>query len=258
MILVAVLLVGGAFLLAEARNKQAEIVYTSPTISTPTGLADLGNDVDWKKILLANEQASSTNTKDLTKDQEELTGTDLLGRDFFAKYMELRQMGGANDKLSQEDLVSQVLKNGVMLASPKTYTIADILIKDDSSKEAIKKYASDVEMVFKLYTISSRNEAVIAKDAVDRETPEILKEIDPIIKSYKNILSGLIKIQAPQTITKMHLDLVNSVSSLVFIAENLRKIGVDPLAGVQAIARYLATIQQFSTAFNNVKNLNQN
>lgn len=253
-ILVAIGLVGAAFAFAEYKNKKTEIVYKNSDVDVIKQDSKSQNEIDWKKILEANDIATTSKSNDLTKTKDKLTSTDLLGRDFFARYMELRQMGGANDKASQEELVSQVLQSGIMLASPKEYTIVDIKTTNDDSTDAIKKYANDAGYVFKTYSISSRNEAVIAKDALDKENPAILKELDPIIKSYRNILNGLLRVNSPQSMSKMHVDLINSVSSLLFIVEKLRVTDVDPLAGVQAVARYTPTIQIFADAIINIKN----
>lgn len=251
-ILVAIVLVGLAFVFAEYRNKKAEVVYENVVTGQTQKEINTDNYVDWKSILEANDISSTTKTSDQTS-KDKLTSTDLLGRDFFAKYMELRQMGNINDKSSQEELVGQVLESGIMLASPKEYTIADIVISYDDSTESIKKYANDAGYVFKTFSISSRNEAVITKEAIEKGNPATLRELDPIIKSYKNILNGLLKVRAPQSMSKMHIDLVNSVSSLVFIVEKFRVSDVDPLAGVQAVARYASTIQLFADAMNNIK-----
>lgn len=257
MIIIAILLVSGAFVLAEYRNKQANLVYSNKNIAVldrSNDLADLENTTDWKKILLANDIGSSTKITDLTKSEEKLTATDILGRDFFARYMELRQMGGVGDKLSQQELINQVLKNGMILSTPKAYTSLEILTKSDSSVESIKQYGNQIGNIFKTYTISSRNEAVIAKDAMEKENPEILKELDPIIKSYKNIINGILKIQAPQDMAVIHLNLVNSVNSLIFVAESFRKSAVDPLAGIQATSLVLRNIQDLNTIFGEIRN----
>lgn len=251
-ILVAIVLVGLVFVFAEYRNKQVEITYKNEVTGLTKQDINSDNYVDWQRILEANDISSSTKTSDLNN-KEKLTSTDLLGRDFFAKYMELKQMGSINDKASQEELVGKVLESGIMLASPKEYSIVDIATINDDSTESIKKYANDAGYVFKTYSISSRNEAVITKEAIEKESPATLKELDPIIKSYKNILNGLLKVKAPQSMSKMHVDLVNSVSSLVFIVEKFRVSDVDPLAGVQAVARYTSTIQLFADAMNNIK-----
>lgn len=252
-ILVAIGLVGTAFFVAEYRNKKSELVFKNNPVEVIRD-NNLNNSVDWQSILEANDISTTSKSTDLTIPKEKLNSTDLLGRDFFAKYMELRQTGYANDKAGQEDLVGQVIQNGVMLASPKEYSIINIKTINDDGSEAIRKYANDAGLVFKTYSISSRNEAVIAKDALDKENPAILKELDPIIKSYKNILNGLLAVKAPQSMSKMHVDLINSVSSLVFIVEKLRVADVDPLAGVQAVARYTPTVQLFADAIINIKN----
>lgn len=252
-ILLAVLIVGVAFVFAEYRNKEAAIVYENKVESTVPEAETRDDNVDWKKILMANDISSSTKSNDLTKAKEKLTSTDLLGRDFFARYMELRQMGGANDKASQEELVGQVIKNGVTLVSPKLYSQIDIITSNDDSTEAIKKYGNDIGYVFKIFVSNSRNEMVIAKESIDKSNPEILKELDPLIKSYRNILNGLLKTSTPNSLIQTHVDLVNSISSLLFISENLKKINVDPLAGVQAVARYNATFQQLSSTLSAIK-----
>lgn len=252
-ILVAIVLVGLVFVFAEYRNKKVEITYKNEVAGLTKQDINSDNYVDWQRILEVNDISSSTKISDLNKDKEKLTSTDLLGRDFFAKYMELRQMGDVNDKASQEELVGKVLQSGIMLASPKEYSIIDITTINDDSAESIKKYANDAGYIFKIYSISSRNEAVITKEAIEKESPATLKELDPIIKSYNNILNGLLKVKVPQSMSKMHVDLVNSVSSLVFIVEKFRVSDVDPLAGVQAVARYTSTIQLFADAMNNIK-----
>jgi hypothetical protein len=236
MILIAILLVGGAFVLAEYRNKQAEIVYIEPTISTSTDLQNLSDSTDWKKILLANDKNSSTTIKDLTKKNEKLTPIDMLSRNFFARYMELRQTGNIDDPASQQDLINQVLKDGIVLATPKIYKYTDILVKEDDSNEAIKQYGNDLAAVLKTYSVNSRNEGVIVKDAFDKKDMSILNELNPILNSYQKILNGVLKIPTTKSMAANHLNLVNLLSSSIFMIESYKKSVNDPMAGIQAIS----------------------
>ncbi|MEK7213556.1 MAG: thrombospondin type 3 repeat-containing protein [Patescibacteria group bacterium] len=270
MIFLAILLVGGAFVFAEYRNKKAKAIYSSTEIAKVDTISDDaqkqdsdGDSIpDWEEILLGTDPkdpkskavagSKNTVTKDLTKTPEKLDQIDTVSREFFARYMELRQMGLSKDKTSQEDLALKTA-SGIVLPQSKVYKTSDILIKTDISKEVVKQYGNEVGIIFKKYSIKSRNEAVIAKDAMDKENPEILKEIDPIILSYKNILNNLLKVKAPQTMSQIHLDLVNSVSSLIFVAELLKKSGIDPIAGLQGTGGYLKAMEDFNSAFNAVK-----
>ncbi len=254
MILLAILIVGGFFVLAEYTNKKNQPVYTNEIVNINKNTdKNPENSADWKKVLLANENTDTKTVKDLTQKQETLTATDILGRDFFARYMEMRQMGNINDKANQDELISQVLKNGVLLANPKVYTIADVITINDDSAAAIKKYGNDIGQVFKTYTIKSRNETVIAKDAMDKGDNKILEELNPIITSYRNILNGIIRVKTPQSFSKLQLNLINSMSSLLFVVENLKKISSDPFTGVQAASKYIPSVQMYASAVNAIK-----
>ena len=236
MILIAILLVGGAFVLAEYRNKDAEMVYTEPAISsTSTDLQNLADSTDWKKVLLANDRNSTSTVKDLTKSKEPLTPVDVLSRNFFARYMELRQTGNVDDVASQQDLINQVLKDGIVMAKPKVYSYNDIVIKDDLSTAGVKQYGNDLATILKTYSVNSRNEAVIAKEAFDKNDFTILNELDPIKDSYKNILNALLRTSAPKPVVMIHIDLINLMSSSIFMIDGFKKSSNDPMSGIQAV-----------------------
>ena len=274
LVAIAVLLVGGSFIFAEKRNKEAENVYVAPvqvsSDSSPSTVAagateDTDGDgvMDWEEILLGTDpkdpkskEAKPTQgavTADLTiTKKEELTPTDIISRDFFAKYMELRQLGMSNDEASQEQIAARTAGN-IVLPQPKQYTLSDVLVKADDSKEAMRQYGNQILTLFINHTIKSRNEAVIAKDAMDKEDPEILKELDPIIQNYKNIINALLKVQAPQSMGIMHLDLINAMNAALFVAESFKKVESDPIAGIQAVNLYLPTEKKLINATSAIK-----
>ena len=59
MILISIILVGGAFLFAEYRNKNGKEVYIKNDVSlektSTSSLKYSDNNTDWKKVLLTNE-----------------------------------------------------------------------------------------------------------------------------------------------------------------------------------------------------------
>ncbi len=206
-------------------------------------------------LLKATNDKIDSNTSTKSESQKEkLTNTDILARDFFAKYMELKQVGLAEDKESQQEMISQVLKGGLVIEKPKDYTVSNVKIITDNSKEALKKYGNDTGAIFQKYIIKdSRNEMVIEKEALDKEDFTVIKELDPIILSYKNMLSGLLKVNTPQNISNIHLDIINSLNGLIFADESLKKIELDPVSGVQGTANYLESTKKLNIAFNNLK-----
>lgn len=260
-IFLAILLVGGSFVFAEYRNRQAKSIYKAPEVSassldTSAQYIDTDGDgvPDWEEVLVGTNpndpkskstKATSTPTiKDLTKTTEKLDPIDVVSREFFARYMELRQLGISSDKLNQQELAQKTI-DSIKFVEAKPYVMSDILVNTITSKESIKKYGNDMANVFKKYFVSSRNEGVIVKDALQKKDPEILKELDPVIESYKNIVSGLLKTEAPKSMGTMHLDLVNVMNSTLFVMQSFRKTMVDPIAGVQAMSQYLIVQKKF-------------
>lgn len=276
LIFTAFLLVGGSFVFAEYRNKQAKNIYNSENSKQALSLSavseidstakDIDNDgdgsKDWEEILVGSNpndpQSKPSNIKasvtaDITKTApEKLEPIDLVSRDFFARYMELRQLGGANDKASQEELVARTTGN-IVLSEPAKYKIDEIIVSPNSDALSIKSYAQEVSLIFKNYSINSRNEALIAKESVDAEDPEKLKEIDPIIKSYKNIINALIKVSTPQSVATLHIDLLNSMNSALFVAQSFRDSEADALKGIQGVAYYPIAAQNMYNSINAIK-----
>lgn len=292
-IIISALIIGGAFFFAEYRNKNKEsLVYNSETLkgadTISPDLQDKDTDgdglKDWEEVLLGtdpnnkdtdgdgtpdgkevslgrnplvkapNDGPKSISNASSSENEEVLTATDKIARDFFARYMELRQMGMSKDKYSQNELVGQVLSSGIVIGSPKKYTERDVIVTTENSLEGIKKYGDDVGRIFKTNTLTeSRNEAAIAKDALDTENYGKLGEIDPIIKSYQNIISALLKVKTPSLMKDKHLSLVNSISELLFSATSLRKIDVDPVLGIKGLSEYIIGFKDLNSSINDIR-----
>lgn len=275
-ILIATLLVGGAFIYAEKRNKEAKSVYDSMSqqqgnliaindeINKPQELdTDGDGSMDWEEILVGTDPNSAKSkpstdktqiTADLTKSTstEKLSPIDAVSRDFFARYMELRQIGAQNNKESQEELARTTAGN-IVISKPAEYKLSEIKTRPDSGNEGVKQYGQEVSNIFKKYSVKSRSEGVIAKEAGEKEDPEILKELDPIIESYKNILNALIKVKAPQSMATMHLDLLNAANGALFIAKSFRNSDVNPVESIQAIAYYQVVGMNLYNSINAIK-----
>lgn len=292
LIIASILLVGGVFLFAEYRNKQSkDLVYTSPEIQALADALtpeiqnqDTDSDglKDWEEALLGTDLRKSDTDGDGTNDNAEakqgrnplvkgpgdkasetskngiadqdLTPTDKLARNFFARYMELSQAGLGDDKQSQMELISSVIENGVVLSKPKTYNVTHFSISPADGPDAIKNYGNIVGGIFTKHNNPNfPSEVIVAKDSIEQDDPQILTKIDPIIVAYKNIVTDLLKVPVPQSMARTHLTLVNSMSILLFSAESLRKIDVDALSGVQGTSVWLGGAQNLNASFNAIK-----
>lgn len=256
MILIAIILVGGAFAFAEYRNREAQIVYmknqvlSTETIVSTTSVNNIDN-TDWKKILMANDLSASS-TVDLTKNDEKLEPIDIVSRQFFAQYLELHQIGAAKDEQSQQDLIEKTI-NSMSFAVPKSYKISQIKINSNNSVESVKQYGNNVGDIFKRYQTNSRNEGVIVRDYQLTEDPSILKELDPIASSYKNIINSLLKLSVPENLSPIHLDLINAINEGLFIVESFKKSEIDPVSGLQAVSMYQVAAKNLYNAVSGIR-----
>jgi hypothetical protein len=292
LILISALIVGGAFMLAEYRNSHMKkVVYSAPVTvasadSLSSDLQNIDSDKDglkdWEESLLGTDSHKADTDGDGTPDGKEvslgrnplvkgpndtaktvaksqlaaagLSPTDKMAREFFSRYMELNQNGLGDDKDSQALIINEVLQNGMVVTKPKSYESTDILINNDSSNDAIKQYANEVGSLIQKYNnTKARNELIIAKEALEKEDYDELKEIDPIIASYKNIMSGLFKISVPQPLANIHLTLINSFNVLIFSTESVRKLDTDPLSAVEGSSIWLSGADGLNKSFNDLK-----
>lgn len=275
MIISAVIIITSAFFLAEYKNKNDQkLSYESSLSATAQDIVSdqsLDSDHDglknWEEELLGTNKnnpdtdGDGTNDgkevelhrnplikgpKDSEKDmksegqkKENLAPIDFFARNFFARYMELKQAGVSNDKASQEELALKVIKEGVVLTLPKEYLVKDIIVTNDNSKEFVEKYIENVNEIFRNNQNRGKDESTIAKESLEKENPSLLKDIDPIIKTYKNVISSLIKIKVPSELSSNHLKMVNAMSGFLFVAESLRKTDKDALIALQGASRQL-------------------
>ncbi|MDB5259586.1 MAG: hypothetical protein JWO73_794, partial [Candidatus Taylorbacteria bacterium] len=89
--------------------------------------------------------------------KETLTITDEFGRDFFSKYMELRQSGKAKDKDAQAGVIDELLSSSKYNVAPRTYNDNDLILKNNSDKDSLQLYSDQIGTIFKKNTVSSRN-----------------------------------------------------------------------------------------------------
>ena len=215
----------------------------------------IATDVDWRKEFLASTSGAfntaAAKTAVVPAKQAPLTQTDLLGRDFLAKYGELKQAGLTDDSDAVTNAMSEVVsENAASLSSPKIYSGTDIRIVANSD-QAMSSYKAAVQAVALQYS-KHQDEAAIAGDALESGDTDSLAKIDTSVSDYKSMISRLLAVSVPQTLAQNHLDLLNGLSSLLYSAQAFRHIDTNPLQGFAAIKMNGLGSQQAEAAFLNI------
>ncbi len=212
----------------------------------------------WQKQFFTDKTGGSytaaTSTTNQGSSQTELTATDVLGRDFFTNYMQLRSAGLTQDQQSVDTMAQNLIARDVTAAaSPHIYSIVDI--KTDSNQDvtmAAATYATKLMQILQAY-MPKQNEAEIAMSALDSNDPEALKAIDQNILGYQAAISALLATPVPSAMIQYHIDLINGLSIELFNSEALRKVTVDPVKAIAAVSLEAQGLQTLSMALGNIQ-----
>lgn len=280
----SLLLVGGVFYVAEINSTNKVGVYTPEIVTSAANkelistieLRDSDNDglMDWEEVIWNTDPNNpdtdgdgisdgdevkqgrspttlGEGTKIVTSQEEyaNLNETEKFGRDIFAKYIELKQTGLADDPQSRAQFIEEIITSSAYTEIPTTYTSSDIIILNDvSANDAtiLRNYVNAVGGIFLANETKVRNEAIIVREALDADEPKILDELNPLIESYKKIISSLLKTPVPQRLGVNHIFMINTVSELLFISESFKNVFSNPIIALQGIGRYPSTVQNFT------------
>ncbi len=229
-------------------------------ISATGNAIDSAVNTDWQKQFYTNDKSGSykaptkTTASSATKDLP-LTATDLLGRNFFTKYVELRQAGLTNDTAAVNNATKQLIADSVAgVAEPKKYTLSDVkIISADSDLSSTKAYAQKITDILKS-SMPVQNEAEVTMNAFDKGDMSLLKNIDVITNGYKSALAQLLATPVTQALANDQLDLINGLSLQIFNARALRRADVDPVTALAAISLEVKSLQTIATSVGNMQN----
>jgi hypothetical protein len=203
---------------------------------------------DWKEQF-SNAAKPDSGTK-APASPEKLTQTDSFARDFFTRYVELKQA----NLLNNDDIVNQTAADLVtahISTDPaKVYAERDIHIVP-SSQASLTSYSQAIARIMESYTIK-KNEAAIIQDYLAKDDPNILKQITPIVTTYKRMISAIVVLPVPADLSEADLELLNSFSIFKTAAENLMRTDSDSVAGLSGVSSHAEGIVGMITALTDI------
>ena len=212
---------------------------------------------DWKKAFfgatgtqaIAKLKANST-----TQAPEELTATDILGRNFFTQFVQLKQSGLANDQASIDAVNTKLISDSLnSIPAPTLYGAKDIIVSSNTSlTDAATTYATVLARIL-AQNMPTQNEAEVAEAAFSSGDLSQLKNISPIVQGYQAAVTQLLKTPVPQTLVQYHLNLINGLSIQAYNAAALQKSDVDPIRGLAAISLEIKGLQTISEAIGSMQ-----
>jgi len=206
---------------------------------TDTNLANI--NPDWKKTFFENSTSTlgSYIAKESSKQtSEEITSTDRFGRELLTQFIQLKQAGLSTN----EDMVNGMLRNVIdqdllIAASPRLYSDVDLKIAPTNDLVAYRDYGNRVGAIMK-NNAPKRNDAFIAYEGIKSGDDSYLVELKGNVAKYQSILSLLQATPVPEDFIDGHLDLMNGVSLLSFMATGLLDQSGDPLKALAGLSGF--------------------
>jgi len=171
---------------------------------------------------------------------EEGTLTDQMSKDFFAQYLLLKKGG---KKVTPEQ-AAQIAQNTLASSdygytSGAVYTRKNIRVGSKTSKELIQAYSNSITQILINRAIEDKGTTLdIISHAVKNQNQAELKKLDPIIASYKGVMSDLVNMEIPSDAVDVHLNFLNSYSNLLSTVESMRVLFTDPVRSFSVIGLY--------------------
>lgn len=139
------------------------------------------------------------------------------------------------DSTAQE---MQAIKDDI-LSDP--YSSSDVKISKDNSAEAIRRYGNNMGRNILVYggEHQESSEIDIMKRAyVDKDTAA-LKELDPFISFYKNLVKSSLSLSVPSDAVALHVRMLNAYSSEEKALEGIRS-GINPDNEIRFTASFVS------------------
>lgn len=228
------------------QNKQ--VIQAGVAIATTT---------DWQKQFFVSS-TSTPSKKDVstTKNQntdEPDTITGRFGKKVFEQYMLLKQNNLAEDPTAVKAVVDQNVNDFISTApQAEVYDIRSVVLANTSDLSAERTYANAVGSILSTYTPQG-DMAMIANQALEENDPTKIKEVEAIANSYSIMLKRLLVTPTPKTLAGYHINLINGVSSVAFVAEGMSKVFSDPVQGMVALAVYEKSLLSLQNALLDLK-----
>ncbi len=224
--------------------------------SNDNGITD-GEEIALKKTTLHDTPiADATSAEEKKTTQSTPTGpltlTDQLARNAFNAYVSFKQAGGTVDATNAQDIAQSILSNNPLTQQiPKFSTQHLTHIIDNETSDDIHTYGNELwdVMVRNTPTGEREDEFSIFLSAVQKERPQDLAKLDPIITGYENTIRDLLAMNVPRGAVSAHLALINQANIILGYIQDMRGYFEDSARGLGALMYYRPQSAELEKAF---------
>jgi hypothetical protein len=176
--------------------------------------------------------------------------TESVSRSLLINLSNASAQGLGSDIPTQEQLVAQALQ--YLPQSTASYTSNDLVVVV-GSKETFHAYGNAVMTTLQNYPAANAGEALRAVGlAIDQDDVTHFKKLAPIAEAYRAIARGLLAVPVPQTLSPLHLAIINNFSAMAAALADAEATPTDPLRGLVGLQRFELLLQESGRVFTTI------
>ncbi|MDO8564547.1 MAG: hypothetical protein Q7R88_00980 [bacterium] len=185
-----------------------------------------------------------------TVGKSEWTGTDRLSREFFSKYMALKQSGKPFTSEEAQKLISDVVNHYPPEPQKKIWSEDDSTVSSADDTAAYRQYGNAVgAVILKHQDGGGEHELVIYERALANEDENDLATLEHRVTYYENLINGIRVIPVPSGAVSIHLDILNALEQLKESVESMALAMEDPVRSLGGTGVYPHAVDALIDAF---------
>jgi len=182
---------------------------------------------------------------------ENISTTDIIARELFSNYMNLKQQGKEITPEMEAELAERlVVTSRLAQGTVKVYFKRDLKIGTNDSQDAKRAYGNAMGSIIVKNTPSvHENELLILDRAVQNQDKKEIAKLGIIQASYKKNIQDFLNLVVPPSVADIHLAVVNSFSLTENAVDGMTKVFTDPVVALSALEEYQNAGQEIATTF---------
>lgn len=212
---------------------ERELVYKSdqPIIRTESPNNSLAV---WEKEILERRQMIIPRVSGVYADE--------LAKGVLEEYFQAQKN---KERIDEEEVIKKIfdknpVEQEILRKSAPEYRISDLKISARNGKEDLRLYGNKIGEISQKYSFSANipNPNDILAKAMQLNSPAELKQLEPVIKNYDNLISEYLKLETPTETASPHLEMINALNGVKISIQNFETVLADPVDGIFILGNY--------------------
>ncbi len=233
--------------LFEKNGALADVSYTAGDSENTNPVSGIGDaPSDWQNSLSSGGSNAGTSTPQdaqSASSTKPLNASDVFSEDLFSKFMNYQSDGSIDDPTTQQNLADNLSQEAQTAFAYKQYDPSGLHIFNDSETNSVRFYAtsfSTLQLNF-LTNLSKLTGNIVTDD-----------DLEKISKLYTDFANELYNLSVPAGVVRDHMTVVNNLSEVSAVYDDLAKYKSDPVTAIAGIQSYQKAEADQKNALTNI------